>query len=116
MELTPVTTGVMKVNIKLRILLSSLAIFAIYFAISNSLLKAKISYAKDQIEVINTIKNNVKNKKDKTFIMESIKEIRNYYPSGTKQITGSNLDIIVEKEREEAVQYLLKIHNKLHNN
>jgi len=47
--------------------------------------------------------------KDEGSIEESVEAIREYYPSGTKQIVGSTLDQIVERSRRQNIELLQSV-------
>src|SRR4051794_8439912 len=72
----------------------------------HAMLGLRIELARDQIEIIDEMKREAL-KSDATAAANSLRYAVEYYPSGTKQISGSRLDRIVETQRVEAVQVII---------
>ena len=66
-------------------------------------LNIRLSLAKEQVSIFEAMRTQALNSTNAINIRGCIEYIRHYYPSGTKQVQGSDLDVIVEKCR---VEYL----------
>ena len=71
-----------------------------------SLLDIRTELAREQIEIFDHMRDQAL----KSGVAEAADCLRyavHYYPSGTKQVAGSRLDRIVERERDEAVRAII---------
>jgi hypothetical protein len=103
-------------NIAMRVLLSRVApwtlvaAFAgvlIYVAVECRILELRIAFALDQVAVFEDCARRARQLPvDKKGPL--IDYIRNYYPSGTKQVAGGDLDQIVERARRMAIDEVSK--------
>ncbi len=90
----------------LSILLVVGSIAAGYIWLSWGLLQIRIAFAEDQTKIFDEMREKAVSF-DSTAAVTYLKYIINYYPSGSKQESGSKLDKIVERERQSAVREIL---------
>ena len=72
-----------------------------------------IGFAREQIDIFSVLEEDAMKSTDRRFVLEHIEAVRDYYPSGTKQDTGSHLDHIVELHRERVITKLRHYYNSL---
>lgn len=65
----------------------------------------RTSFAAEQTELFEELANSAISN-DRLSVDDAIQSIREYYPSGTKQITGTHLDTIVERSRRQNIELL----------
>ena len=80
--------------------------FAVYTQIQSSLTTLKISFARDQTEIFERMREKVK-RGNAAEAADALGYVVSYYPSGTKQSTGSGLDLVVEQARRSAVREII---------
>ncbi len=71
-----------------------------------SLLSLRTEFAREQIEIFHEISSHAL-ESGVTDAVESMRYASCYYPSGTKQVRGSRLDRLVERERSDAVRAII---------
>jgi hypothetical protein len=71
-----------------------------------SMLALRAEFAREQIEIFDEMRRHAL-VSDVADAAGSLRYVSSYYPSGTKQIPGSRLDRLVERERSEAVQAII---------
>jgi hypothetical protein len=71
-----------------------------------AILKIRVKFADEQIHIFDDLKKEAISGGPQT-AASRLGGILNYYPSGSKQITGSELDRMVERERAHAVQEII---------
>lgn len=91
---------------KVLVLVSGLlVIILVIVAISHVKLRIHVVLAREQVEVFETLRRRA-DASDSRDTLDLQRAIREYYPSGTKQVTGSDLDSIVERFRALAIEAL----------
>lgn len=78
-------------------------VYAVWMHISLTLLEIRLSFAKEQIAIFTQMANDARTA-DVPEATRALDSIVGYYPSGTKQETGSRLDAIVEMSRNLAIR------------
>jgi hypothetical protein len=71
-----------------------------------SILVLRTGFARDQIEIFDEMRSHAL-QSDVSDAVSSLRYAISYYPSGTKQIPGSRLDQIVERERSAAIRDII---------
>jgi hypothetical protein len=69
-------------------------------------LKIQVAFASDQTQIFEDMRKQAL-QSDPTGAVGCLQYVVNYYPSGSKQETGSRLDRIVERERTQAVRDII---------
>ena len=71
-----------------------------------SMLALRTEFAREQIEIFDEMRSHAL-QSDLSEAVSSLRYASSYYPSGTKQVRGSRLDRIVERERSDAVRAII---------
>ena len=95
-----------KATITLSVVALLLLVISVLFAFSYGSLKLRVAFAHGQIDVFDSTRSKAMNS---TPIEAAgyLEYAANYYPSGTKQVPGSRLDVIVETARSNAVREII---------
>jgi hypothetical protein len=80
--------------------------FAAYTAMQYSLLLVRTEWAQEQVAIFADMRGKAVNAKPKDAV-GYLKYTIEYYPSGTKQLSGSALDLMVEQVRFETVHQII---------
>jgi hypothetical protein len=72
----------------------------------HALLSIRVAYAEEQIEIFDEMRAKAV-AAHPTKAVDYLEYAVNYYPSGTKQVRGSRLDLIVERARNGSVREIL---------
>ena len=80
--------------------------FAAYREIEGAVTRLRIAFADDQTAIIEEIREKAE-QADTKEVADCLGYALNYYPSGTKQLTGSPLDRIVERARRSALREII---------
>lgn len=84
-----------------------LACLCALFAVKYSLLKVRLAFADDQVAIFEDMKASAAVTTDLKELSSKLEYVVNYYPSGTKQTSGSQLDRIVEAARSNAMDAII---------
>jgi len=87
-----------RLTIVLGVLCVSLLVAAGYLFWSYGLLKIRVAFASEQTQIFDEMRTKAL-QSDATAAAGFLEYVVRYYPSGSKQETGSRLDRIVERER-----------------
>jgi len=86
--------------------------FSVIIAISYGSLKLRVSFADDQIRIFDEMKVSSNTTSDPHRLTGFLAYAVNYYPSGSKQTTGTRLDRIVETGRSNAIaEIVIRLQN-----
>ena len=77
------------------------------FSIKYTLLKLRISFAYGQISTFEVMRSSLDNISEPGELSAKLEYVLNYYPSGSKQITGTQLDKIVELARSNTASEII---------
>jgi hypothetical protein len=98
-------------NWRLTVVLMSLAgagaILLTTFAAKYVMLQLRVAFAEDQIATFETAKHFVEREHQPSRVAAELSYVMHYYPCGTKQLTGTHLDRIVETARSNSVATIL---------
>jgi hypothetical protein len=86
----------------------SLASFAAYREVESAVARLRIAFAEDQTYIFEEIRTKAA-QANPAEAANCLGYVLNYYPSGTKQASGSPLDRIVERARRSAVREIIAI-------
>ena len=105
MTRTRITVGILFL-----LLLSIIA----YQAIERGARSIRIAFAEEQCQIFTEMADKAaaalsSHQSDVKAAVQCLKYAHNYYPSGTKQVAGSNLDAIVENARRASEQRIIEI-------
>lgn len=70
-------------------------------------LKVEVAFAEEQTEIFEAMRTQARAASDAKTAADCLNYVVNYYPSGSKQQTGSRLDTIVERARAIAKQEII---------
>jgi hypothetical protein len=88
--------------------------FATYHQIESAITRLRIAFADEQTAIFEDMREKAR-QADTKEATEFLTYVLNYYPSGTKQATGSTLDRIVDRARRDAVREIITLlRNKTH--
>lgn len=79
-----------------------------YFFWSYGLLRIRVEFAGDQTRIFEDMRTQAM-QSDAAVAVGCLEYVVGYYPSGTKQVTGSPLDLMVERERALAVRDIVAL-------
>ncbi len=83
---------------------AALACFTVYMFVMYGFLSVHVAFAHEQVEIFDDMRAKALETSDVSRAVGALEYAINYYPSGTKQETGSELDDIVERARRYAVE------------
>ena len=89
------------------VLLAAIAVAVASFA-GYMMLSVRIAFADDQTWIFDEMCEKARGS-DALEALGCLEYTVHYYPSGTKQVRGSRLDIIVERSRHDAVREIIEI-------
>ena len=92
------------VGLSIAVLLLLVACAKLYW--DYSMLALRTEFARDQIEIFDESRE-LALRSDVSEAVSALRYANWYYPSGTKQVRGSRLDRIVERERSETVRAIV---------
>jgi len=95
-----------KVTIILSVVTLLLLVISVLFAFNYGGLKLRVALAHGQIDVFESMRSKAMNSTPAE-AAGCLEYAANYYPSGTKQVPGSRLDVIVETARSNAVREII---------
>ena len=88
----------------------------IFERIRFGVVELQISFAREQVELFSELSSNALATTDVEEVRKIEEYIKWYYPSGTKQVRNSKLDVIVETARRDACrridEHLIELQNK----
>ena len=84
---------------------AAVALLAVVFA-RHAVLELRIALAEEQTAIFDQMRVQAE-QAEPADAVESLRYAWNYYPSGTKQVTGSELDTIVERARRNAAREMV---------
>jgi hypothetical protein len=76
-------------------------------AVKYWLLQMRVTFAEDQVAIFENMKRDSNSSTDPHQIAGFLAYTVSYYPSGTKQVTGSPLDRMVEASRADAIAAII---------
>jgi hypothetical protein len=82
------------------------AILATYFGIQDVVLRLRVEFARDQMAILEDMRDQALKAEPKQAV-GCLKYAVVYYPSGTKQTSGSALDHMVEQTRAEMIRQII---------
>ena len=83
-----------------------LLVISVLLAFNYGSLKLRVAFAHGQIDVFDSMRSKAMNGTPAQ-AAGYLEYAANYYPSGTKQVPGSRLDVIVETARSNAVREII---------
>jgi hypothetical protein len=89
-------------NLAFFIAVGIILVWLVFERIRFEIRELQIKFAREQVELFSETAANAVPLRDAVQLRKSREYIKSYYPSGTKQTKGSNLDLIVERVRREA--------------
>jgi hypothetical protein len=94
---------------KLVLLLSVIVVFClcILFATKYTMLKLRVDFAAGQVAIFEEMKTAASGTTDPHKLSGQLQYVVNYYPSGSKQVSGATLDRVVETARSNAVASII---------
>ena len=72
-----------------------------------TMLKLRVAFADGQVAIFEATKASASKTSEPTELSRQLAYVVNYYPSGTKQISGTQIDRIVEAERSDAIRSII---------
>jgi hypothetical protein len=96
-------------RMKLFLLLSVSVVFClcILFATKYTMLKLRVDFAAGQVAIFEEMKTAAGGTTDPHKLSGQLQYVVNYYPSGSKQVSGASLDKVVETARSNAVAAII---------
>ena len=94
------------ITVVLGVMCVGLLVLATTLLVAYAPLKLRLAFASEQTQIFEEMRT----KALKSSVAEAagcLEYVANYYPSGTKQVTGSRLDRMVERERATAVRDII---------
>ena len=101
------TSGGSKIKLVLWPLILLLCVLAGFFAMKYTTLKLSVAFADGQIRILDEMKASADVTADPHKLSGQLEYVLNYYPSGSKQETGSKLDRVVESARSNAIAAII---------
>ncbi len=104
--------GYKRMSVVLGVMCLGLLILTTALFVGYAPLKLHLAFASEQTQIFD----DMRTKALKSGVAEAagcLEYVANYYPSGTKQVTGSRLDRMVERERAGAVRDIIAYLRKL---
>ena len=98
--------GYKRITIALGVMCLGLVVLTTVLFVGYAPLKLRLAFASEQTQIFDEMRT----KALKSGVAEAagcLEYVANYYPSGTKQVTGSRLDRMVERERAAAVRDII---------
>ncbi len=98
--------GYKRVTVVLGVMCLGLVILTIALFLDYAPMKLRLAFASEQTQIFEEMRT----KALKSGVAEAagcLEYVANYYPSGTKQVNGSRLDRMVERERAAAVRDII---------
>lgn len=92
------------------ILLSSLivvAVLCVVCAAKYTMLKLKVAFADGQVAIFEEMKASASSTTDPQQLSGKLEYVLNYYPTGSKQVKGTQLDRIVETARSNSIAAII---------
>jgi hypothetical protein len=83
--------------------LVAVSIVAVIFAIKYTTLKLRVAFADGQVRIFDGMKVLANSTTDPHKLSGQLEYVLIYYPSGSKQVTGTQLDRVVESARSNAI-------------
>ena len=83
--------------------LVAVSIVAVIFAIKYTTLKLRVAFADGQVRIFDGMKVLANSTTDPHKLSVQLEYVLIYYPSGSKQVTGTQLDRVVESARSNAI-------------
>jgi hypothetical protein len=81
-----------------------LAICLVFSLVADAVRELRVKFARDQVETFDLMVSKAGDSLDGREIENMRRSVETYYPSGTKQRSGSDLDVIVEHARRCALE------------
>ncbi len=78
-----------------------------FFAVKYTTLKLRVAFADDQVRLFEWTRASANATKDPQRLSGQLEQVVNYYPSGSKQLVGTQLDRVVEAARSNAVAAII---------
>ena len=66
----------------------------------------RLAFAEEQTQIFDEMRTKARHSPPKEAVL-SLQYVVRYYPSGTKQVQGSRLDLIVERARQNAINEII---------
>jgi hypothetical protein len=82
-------------------------VLGVLFATKYTMLKLRVAFADGQVKVFEGMKVLANATKDPRELSGQLEYVLNYYPSGSKQVTGTQLDRVVEVVRSNAIAEII---------
>lgn len=92
--------------VTLAVLTAVLAVVAIWSVISHGILTLRVGLAEEQTAIFEDMEAKAR-EGEASNAVACLEYALNYYPSGTKQVSGSHLDHIVERARRKSIQNII---------
>lgn len=84
-----------------------LCALAAFFAVKYATLKLRVAFADGQVRIFEDMKATANATTDPRKLSGQLEYVVNYYPSGSKQVTGTQLDRVVEAARSNAIAAII---------
>lgn len=81
--------------------------FTLFVLFRHADLVARVGFAEEQTQIFDAMRAKAR-KSDVVGAIGCLKYTLSYYPSGTKQIPGSKLDLMVERSRRHAIEDIIE--------
>ncbi len=88
-------------------LLIVLFVSGVFFAAQYTMLKLRVAFADGQIAIFDQMKVSANGTTDPRKLSGQLEYVVNYYPSGSKQVKGTQLDRVVESARSNAIAAII---------
>lgn len=99
-------SGYKRLTVVLAVLCGLLAVVSVSLFIGYAPLKLRLAFASEQVHIFDEMRDKALHS-DASGAAGCLAYVVNYYPSGTKQESGSRLDRIVESARGQSVREIL---------
>jgi len=91
-----------RINLAMKLTLVATIILCAFAAMKYEFLKLRVSFAAEQLSIFDSALLSANKTRSPRELSAELEYVINYYPSGSKQIRGSDLDRIVEIARSNA--------------
>jgi hypothetical protein len=84
-----------------------LVVLSSFFATEYGLLKLRVAFADGQVKVFEDMRKTANGTTDPRKLSGQLQYVLDYYPSGSKQVTGTRLDRVVEAARSNSIAAII---------
>jgi prepilin-type processing-associated H-X9-DG protein len=101
------TTGDLRIKMVLISSLTLVAVLCVVCAEKYTMLKLNVAFADGQVAIFEDMKASANGTTDPQQLSGKLEYVMNYYPSGSKQKSGTQLDRIVELARSNSIAVII---------